>query len=177
MQASLLLVTYDQPTREFGRMVGGGDAAWLHPVFWVALNERRIYFDTTSAGLHSSSTRATTTSASQVHCWRAPCGSMSRMARRRIPVQDVDQDDWRSRRRAQVTNHRVFGLPERSLVRSRDLRVPPTSYGATATPALQTASHIAAGSIEPHGPTLRSHSPNDAPCCKLQCLPDNLETQ
>jgi cellulose synthase operon protein C len=62
MQASLLLVTYDQPTREFSRMVGGGDAAWLHPVFWVALNERRIYFDTTSAGLHSSSTRATTTS-------------------------------------------------------------------------------------------------------------------
>ncbi len=46
MQAAVLLVTDDLPTREFSRLVGGSGAAWLHQVFAVAHQQRHIDFDT-----------------------------------------------------------------------------------------------------------------------------------
>jgi cellulose synthase operon protein C len=46
MQRGILLVTDDLPTRELGRLLGFRKSAWLHPVFDVALRQRRIDFDT-----------------------------------------------------------------------------------------------------------------------------------
>ena len=46
MQAAVVLVTDDLPTREFSRLVGGSGAAWLHQVFAVAHQQRHIDFDT-----------------------------------------------------------------------------------------------------------------------------------
>jgi cellulose synthase operon protein C len=46
IQTGVLLVTDDLPTREISRLVSGKGGAWLHPVFSVALNQRRIDFDT-----------------------------------------------------------------------------------------------------------------------------------
>ena len=46
MQAAVLLVTDDLPTREFSRLVGGSGGAWLHQVFAVALQHRHIDLDT-----------------------------------------------------------------------------------------------------------------------------------
>lgn len=46
MQAGVLLVTDDLPTREFSRLVGGEGGAWMHQVFGVALDQRRIDLDT-----------------------------------------------------------------------------------------------------------------------------------
>lgn len=42
MQSRVLLVTDDLPTRDFNRSAGGGGAAWLHVIFGVALDQRRI---------------------------------------------------------------------------------------------------------------------------------------
>lgn len=46
MQAEVLLVTDDLPTREVSRLVGGDAGAWLHQVFTVALDQRRIDLET-----------------------------------------------------------------------------------------------------------------------------------
>lgn len=46
MQAEVLLVTDDLPTREFSRIFGGGGGTWLHQVFGVALDQRHINLDT-----------------------------------------------------------------------------------------------------------------------------------
>ena len=47
MQAKILLVTDDLPTREFYHSVSsGGVGAWLHKVFEVALDQKRIDLDT-----------------------------------------------------------------------------------------------------------------------------------
>jgi cellulose synthase operon protein C len=46
MQKGVLLVTDDLPTREFSRLVGGRSGAWLHQVFRVAFDQKRIDFDT-----------------------------------------------------------------------------------------------------------------------------------
>jgi hypothetical protein len=46
MQAGVLLITDDLPSRKFSRLVGGGDGAWLQQVFAVALAQHYIDPDT-----------------------------------------------------------------------------------------------------------------------------------
>lgn len=46
MQRNVLLVTDDLPTRQFGRALGLRASAWLHQVFGVAADQKRIDFDT-----------------------------------------------------------------------------------------------------------------------------------
>lgn len=46
MQAGVLLITDDLPTRELSRLIGGAASAWLHRVFEVALDQECIEFDT-----------------------------------------------------------------------------------------------------------------------------------
>jgi hypothetical protein len=46
MQHKVLLITDDLPTREFGRALGFGASAWLHQVFGMAAEQKRIDFDT-----------------------------------------------------------------------------------------------------------------------------------
>ena len=46
MQAPVLLITDDLPTRELSRLVGGNNGAWLHQVFEVAHRQRHIELDT-----------------------------------------------------------------------------------------------------------------------------------
>jgi cellulose synthase operon protein C len=46
MQAGVLLVTDDRPTREFSALVGGGGGTWLHQVFVTATEWRHVDADT-----------------------------------------------------------------------------------------------------------------------------------
>jgi hypothetical protein len=46
MQAGMLLVTDDRPTREFSALVGGGRGTWLHQVFAAAAAWRHVDVDT-----------------------------------------------------------------------------------------------------------------------------------
>lgn len=46
MQKNILLVTDDLPTREIGQVFGFRRSSWLQPVFLVALNKKKIDFDT-----------------------------------------------------------------------------------------------------------------------------------
>jgi hypothetical protein len=46
MNRSILLVTDDLWTRELNRLVGGGGSTWLHQLFSVALEEKRVDLDT-----------------------------------------------------------------------------------------------------------------------------------
>ncbi|MES2352935.1 MAG: hypothetical protein V4568_00830 [Pseudomonadota bacterium] len=45
-QAGILLITDDLPTRVLSRVVGGAGGAWLHRIFGIALDQRRIDMDT-----------------------------------------------------------------------------------------------------------------------------------
>ena len=45
IQKGCLLITDDLPTREIGRLLGFEKSAWLHQVFNVALNTKRLDFD------------------------------------------------------------------------------------------------------------------------------------
>lgn len=46
MQAGVLLVSDDLPTREISRSIGGNTGAWLHQVFSVALDRKQIDLET-----------------------------------------------------------------------------------------------------------------------------------
>jgi len=45
MQKDLLLISDDLPTRDFGRLFGFDRSTWLHPVFMIACDRRKIDFD------------------------------------------------------------------------------------------------------------------------------------
>lgn len=46
MQKSLLLVTDDMPTRDFGRQLGVTRSSWLQPIFMIANNRGKLDFET-----------------------------------------------------------------------------------------------------------------------------------